>query len=90
MNGSPESVGIMDSSCDSAVFYFYLNVRSWHRADRQSSLDTISLRAAARGSRTRRPCLKRWRWSGIKIITELKTRHVIDLLTGIGKKVYLK
>lgn len=34
MNGSPESVGIMDSSCDSAVFYVYLNVRSWHKADR--------------------------------------------------------
>lgn len=27
MNGSPESVGIMDSSCDSAVFDVYLNVR---------------------------------------------------------------
>ncbi|TQO10437.1 UNVERIFIED_ORG: hypothetical protein FHU01_1691 [Citrobacter freundii] len=33
MNGSPESVGIMDSSCDSAVFYVYLNVRSWHKVD---------------------------------------------------------
>jgi len=58
MNGSPESVGIMDSSCDSAVFYFYLNVRSWHRADRQRSLDTISLRAAERGSRSAETMLK--------------------------------
>ncbi|PWK05863.1 hypothetical protein C7421_112144 [Pantoea ananatis] len=33
MNGSPESVGIMDSCFDSAVLCVYLNVRFWHEAD---------------------------------------------------------
>ncbi len=42
MNGSPESVGIMDSSCDSAVFYVYLNIRSWHEADLRSGRSTKS------------------------------------------------
>ncbi|GEM_PF-3706844 len=42
MNGSPESVGIMDSSCDSAVFYVYLKVRSWHKQTSIISVQTIN------------------------------------------------
>ncbi|BBR57647.1 hypothetical protein WP4W18E05_10150 [Klebsiella sp. WP4-W18-ESBL-05] len=44
MNGSPESVGIMDSSCDSAVFYVCLNVRSWHTVDELTEMKVRSER----------------------------------------------
>ncbi len=38
MNGSPESVGIMDSYFDSAVLCVYLIVRFWDEADVLSEL----------------------------------------------------